>query len=149
MDVIRKKILIRAPAGNFLHLVGKFRHSQERFCILEEKLITDREVFASRRKYFWMPLGSKTKARSLIFENLAWQKFNILNFKIFIPWRDCESSTVGGPIVFYLCIISVRKRIWHFQNPHIPSAFLKSSECFIPWRDSAEQSPKVVQLFLL
>ena len=28
-------------------------------------------------------------------------------------------------------------------------AFLKTRKCFIPRRDSAEQSPKVVQLFLL
>ena len=67
MDVIRGKILIPALAGNFLHLVGKFWHSQETTYILEEKLITDREVFASRRKYFLMPLASKTKARSRIF----------------------------------------------------------------------------------
>ena len=34
-----------------------------------------------------------------------------------------------------------------FQKPL--SAFLRSWKCFIPRRDPAEQSPKVVQLFLL
>ena len=27
------------------------------------------------------------------------------------------ADTEGGPIVFYLCLISVRKRILDFQNP--------------------------------
>ena len=42
-----------------------------------------------------------------------------------------------------------RKGVWHFQNLNFPSAFLKSWKCFIPRRDSAEQIPKEVQLFLL
>ena len=44
---------------------------------------------------------------------------------IFIPRRDCESSTEGGPIVFTYVLILGRKRILDFQNPKIPSAFLR------------------------
>ena len=83
MDDIRRKILMPELTGNFL-LVGKSWHSQEGFYILKDKLIADREVFASRSNFFWTPLVSKTKARRLIFENLTRQEFNILNFKIVI-----------------------------------------------------------------
>ena len=66
---------------------------------------------------------------------------------MFPPEGLCGAEPEGGPIS--LCIISVRKHIWHFQNPHIPSAFLKSRKCFIPRRDSAEQSPKGSNCFYL
>ena len=72
------------------------------------------------------------------------------NLKMFYPPKGlCKADTEGGPIVFYLCLISVRKRILDFQNPHFQAAFLRPPECFIPRRDSAAQSPKGVQLFLL
>ena len=43
----------------------------------------------------------------------------------FIPRRDCESSTEGGTIVFTYVLFLGRKRILDFQNPNIPSAFLR------------------------
>ena len=49
----------------------------------------------------------------------------VSNFVGFIPRRDCESSTEGGPIVFIYVLFLGRKRILDFQNPHIPSAFLR------------------------
>ena len=66
----------------------------------------------------------------LHFQNMNLGAVFLKPWKCFIPGRDSESSTVGGPIVFYLCIISVRKRIWHFQNPNIPSTFFKHWKCF-------------------
>ena len=74
---------------------------------------------------FWVSKGI------LDFQNPHIPSAFLKPWKCFIPRRDCESSTVGGPIVFYLCIISVRKRIWYFQNPNIPSAFLSPWKFFI------------------
>ena len=52
--------------------------------------------------------------------------------RMFYPPKGlCKADTEGGPIVFYLCLISVRKRILDFQNPHFQAAFLEPPECFI------------------
>ena len=68
---------------------------------------------------------------------------------VLYPVGVCNADTVGGPIVFTYVLFCVRKRILDFQILNLQSAFLRPPECFIPRRDSAEQSPKGVQLFLL
>ena len=73
--------------------------------------------------------------------------FEIL--KMFYPPEGlCGAEPEGGPIVFTLDFIGVGKGTEGFKfwagNPPFWNV-----ENVIPRRDSAEQSPKVVQLFLL
>ena len=73
-----------------------------------------------------------------------WKPSDVLS-----PGGTLRSRARKGSNCFYFTFYWCRKRYWGFQNPHLKSAFLKTWKCFIPRRDSAEQSPKGVQLFLL
>ena len=57
-------------------------------------------------------------------------------------WKVENVLSLGGTLqsrarrwsnCFYFRFYWFRKRYWGFQNPHIPSAFLKSRLCFIWW----------------
>ena len=78
-----------------------------------------------------------------LFRGPFWKLENALS-----PRGTLRSRTQWGPFDSFHFIVSEKGCLdLYFQWRQ--SAFLKSWKCFIPRRDSAEQSPKGVQLFLL
>ena len=83
-----------------------------------------------------------------LLRNLSFCRFEKLS-SIMICWVDWSSSILlscrgyywlivtlaypAGVQLFYLYIIWVGKRIWHFQNMHLGEAFFKPWKCFIWW----------------
>ena len=67
---------------------------------------------------------------------------------LYPPKGLCKADTEGGPIVFTYVLFGLGNVYWTFNLQAVFCLF-ETLKMFFPLRDSAEQSPKGVQLFLL